>query len=230
MRHWQRIWRYQESTWDSEHDQLLEMWIPGHYTRDCTSIAIFGEGESGEKDWTWNAQLRDEQQPQPEPGSTIGGLTHRTLTCIPQSGARRKPCEIAQENHWKTWVTSILVLKGHLGHTFAKTTVAPVQNNLLSVVISVDTGHEVTFNKDQSYVWHPGTGRRQHFRTVRGTYEMDGFRTGAVCDGQAAWRCLPRWDQGMKTMWRQQVVGRRVSETQWHENRKSEGKRFLQLS
>ena len=49
-------WRYQESTRDSKHRQLLEMWKPGHYTRDCISIVIVGEGETGEDDWTWNAQ------------------------------------------------------------------------------------------------------------------------------------------------------------------------------
>ena len=48
-----------------------------------------------------------------------------------------------------------VVLKGLCGNTLAKTTVAPVQKNLLSVTALVDTGHEVTFRKEQSYVWHP---------------------------------------------------------------------------
>ena len=62
---------------------------------------------------------------------------------------------------------------GLLGNTFTKTTFAPVQKNLLLVAAVVDTGHEVTFMKDQSYVWRPGTGRWQHIRRVCGTYEID---------------------------------------------------------
>ena len=42
----------------------------------------------------------------------------------------------------------------------------------------------------------------------------DGLRAGAVCDGAknlemtgtASQRCSPRWEQGLKTKWRQQVV------------------------
>ena len=65
------------------------------------------------------------------------------------------------------------VLKGPLGNTFAKTTVALVQKNLLSVAALVDTGHKVNLKRDQPYVWHPGTRRWQHIRNVRGTREMD---------------------------------------------------------
>ena len=50
-----------------------------------------------------------------------------------------------------------LVPKRYLRNTFAKTTVAPVQKNLLSVAALVDTGHDVTLRKDQLYEWKPGT-------------------------------------------------------------------------
>ena len=103
----------------------------GHCARDCRSIATVGEGETGEDDWTWNAQKWDAQQLGPETGSTIGELrswvlpvvkrTHRTLNCaqqrfelvlelkyarchltqqatIPESVARREPCEVQQKN------------------------------------------------------------------------------------------------------------------------------------
>ena len=46
----------------------------GHYGQHCRSIAIVGDGETGGDDWTWNAQQWDAQQPEPEAGSTIGGL------------------------------------------------------------------------------------------------------------------------------------------------------------
>ena len=77
---------------------------PGHCARDCRNIAIDGEGETGADDWTWNAQ-------------------HWMNSNLDLK---------LEENHWKTWVT-ILVLKGLLGNTFAKTTVAPVQKNFWSV-------------------------------------------------------------------------------------------------
>ena len=40
---------------------------------------------------------------------------------------------------------------------------------------------------------------------------------------------LSRWCQGLRTMWRQQVVWMSVPETLGHENRNSEVKRFLKL-
>ena len=65
------------------------------------------------------------------------------------------------------------LVTGHFGNTFATTTVVAVQKKLLSDAASVDTGPEVTFQNDQSYVWHPGTGRCHHVRRVRKTCEMD---------------------------------------------------------
>ena len=46
---------------------------------------------------------------------------------------------------------------------------------------------------------------------------------------QAARQCLLHRDQGLKTMWSEQLFLRSVSETQWHEHRNSEVKRFLKL-
>ena len=45
----------------------------------------------------------------------------------------------------------------------------------------LNNGHEVTFKKEQSHVWHPGTGRWRDIRRVRGTYEMN-LISRSVCD------------------------------------------------
>ena len=125
------------------------------------------------------------------------------------------------------------VLKGPLGNTLAKTTVAPVQKNLLWAL--VDSGHEVKFKKDQSCVWHPGTGRWQHIRRVRGKYEMDfALEPFAAAPRIPKWhapaqQCLPPWDPGLWTM-SLHVVWMNVPETQLHESRNSEVKRFLKLT
>ena len=79
-----------------------------------------------------------------------------------------------------------LVIKGPLGTTFVKTTVAPVLKNLLPVV---DTGHEVTFKEHQSCVWRPGTGRwplwDQGLKTMWGAASGLGERLrDAVARGQ----------------------------------------------
>ena len=114
----------------------------------------------------------DEQQPVPETGSTIGGLwlcslggpanasnphlrtvrfgvdsgaEETAIATIPESVARRAPCEIAQEDQVEDMSDTYLVLKGPL-----------------SVAALVDTGHQVTSVKDQSYVWHPRSRRWQH--------------------------------------------------------------------
>ena len=47
---------------------------PVHNARDCRSFTTVGEGEIGEYDWNWNAQQRDEQQPELQTGSTVGAL------------------------------------------------------------------------------------------------------------------------------------------------------------
>ena len=46
----------------------------GHRARDCRSITIVGEGETGEDNWTSIAEQWEEQQPEPETGCTIQGL------------------------------------------------------------------------------------------------------------------------------------------------------------
>ena len=68
-----------------------------------------------------------------------------------------------------------LALKGLLGHTFAKTTAAPVRKRLLSVAALVETGHVVTIKRDRSYVWQLGTGRWQNIR--RDHWALDLFAT-----------------------------------------------------
>ena len=65
------------------------------------------------------------------------------------------------------------LLKGSIRSAFAKQMVAVAQKKLLSVAALVDSGHEVALKKDESCVLQPGTGRWQHIRTVRGTYETD---------------------------------------------------------
>ena len=69
--------------------------------------------------------------------------------------------------------TKNLVLKEPLGMTYATTTVAPVQKNLLSVAAMVDAGHEVIFKKSGSYIHNKSTGRWHALRRVRNTYEVD---------------------------------------------------------
>ena len=54
-------------------------WSPRTSARECRSIATVGEGETGKDDWTWKAQEWDAQQPEPETGSTFGGLWLRSF-------------------------------------------------------------------------------------------------------------------------------------------------------
>ena len=94
----------------------------------------------------------------------------------------------------------------------------------------VDTGHEVTFTRDQSFVWQEGDNpSAESVERTRGTSLWR-----AVCDGidryHAAQLCMFHWDQGLKTMRTQEVILRSVSETQWHENRNSGVRQFLFLT
>ena len=57
--------------------------------------------------------------------------------------------------------------------TYAATTVAPVQKNLLSVAAMIDAGHEVVFRKSGSYIRNTKTGRWHSLRRVRNTYDVD---------------------------------------------------------
>ena len=69
-----------------------------------------------------------------------------------------------------------LVLKGPLGTTYAATTVAPVQKNLLSVAAMVDAGNEVVFRKDGSYIQNVKTGRWHSLRRLRRAPPQDSSR------------------------------------------------------
>ena len=84
------------------------------------------------------------------------------------------------------------VIKGWTSrNTFAKTTVAPVQKNL------VDTGHEVEINRSC------GIQGQDCGNTSAEWHVRDGLRAGAVCDGA-------------KTLEMTSVLLKSVSETQWH--------------
>ena len=129
----------------------------GHCARDCRSIAVVGEGDTGEDDWTWNAQPWDEQQPESGTGSAVGGLwlcslggqgnssnpqvstvrfgvhSGADITVISLVTASDYPREHASEQVMQDCTEPVedtgdkySVLKGPLGNTFAKTTVAPV--------------------------------------------------------------------------------------------------------
>ena len=54
-----------------------------------------------------------------------------------------------------------LALRGPIGSSFARVTVASVAKNLLSVSSFLKTGHEVVFSSGKSYVQHLKTDARQ---------------------------------------------------------------------
>ena len=104
-----------------------------------------------------------------------GSSEHRTIICAHKFSEWTLELAMRDCTGRKVEDTgdTYLVLKEALGKTFATTTVTSVQKISLSVAALVDTGHDIALKKDQSREWHPGTGRRQHFRRVRGTHEMD---------------------------------------------------------
>ena len=122
-------------------------------------------------------------------------LTQRIT--ITESVAQRKPCDIAQENQWKTWVTSVLWSRdGPHGNTFAKTTVAPVQKNLSSFAALVDTGHEVAFQKRSIVrvaLWQHLRERRQDARNDKCALE-ERFRDAVAREQEFRGEAIPEVD------------------------------------
>ena len=120
-------------------------------------------------------------------------LTQRAT--IPESVARRKPCEIAQEKPVEDVVHKYSALNAPLGAE--------------ELVVSCSIGGHGTRShvQERSTLRVPSRNRtvathRQNPRKVR-----DGLRAGAVCARRqesrndrypASQRCSPRWDQGLK--------------------------------
>ena len=146
---------------------------------DGRCIVLVGGGETGEDDWIWNVQQRDEQQPEPETGSTIRGLwlcslggqanspnshlrtvipgvdsgtevtviSPDTASDYPREGGAKQYLRDCTGRSVEDLGNNLSLLKWLLGNTYAKTAVALVQKNLLSVAALVDTGHKVVFKK-----------------------------------------------------------------------------------
>ena len=107
-------------------------------------------------------------------GAELTVIGQRTAASYPKSGnGSMKAMRDCTGKPVEDLGAKNLVLKGPLGTTYAATTVAPVQKNLLSVAAMVDAGHEVVFRKDGSYIQNLRTGRWHSLRRVRNIYEVD---------------------------------------------------------
>ena len=106
-------------------------------------------------------------------GAAVTVVTKQTASEYPRVACQSKRMTDCQGNDVKDLGAKELQLTTVDGKTnFARVTVAPVAKNLMAVSSLVDSGHEVVFRNNGSYIRHIASGRRQHLERRNGVFEV----------------------------------------------------------
>ena len=106
-------------------------------------------------------------------GAAVTVVTKDTASDYPRQAGAGKRMTDCQGNVVKDMGEKDLQLTTASGGIkFARVTVAPVAKNFLAASSLLASGHEVVFKKEDSYILHRGSGRKQVLAQHNGVFEV----------------------------------------------------------